>query len=134
MLLAVTAAAEDDVLAAVERFGQAYRSADVDVLKEMLTADYVHTNSASAPIGRDAWLSWVASRRTAIEEGRLRVVDYVNSDLDVVRHGEMAIVTGRNRTVSEEDGERRVSTLRFTMVWVKAEAGWKRAAFQDCRD
>ena len=94
----------------------------------------MHTNSSSTPIGRDAWLAWVSTRREAIEQGRLKVLEYENTDLDIVRHGEVAIVTGRNRTVADQDGTRRSTTLRFTMVWVKTDSGWKRAAFQDCRD
>lgn len=134
LLFATASGADDEVLDAVAAFGQAYRTADVDTLDRLLTEDYVHTNSSSSPIDRTAWLGWVATRRDAIASGRLAIIEYENTDLRVVRHGSMAIVTGRNRTVAEEGGDRRTSALRFTMVWVKTEAGWKRAAFQDCRE
>ena len=136
VLLAVAPAArgaDAEVLEAVSRFGDAYRDADVEFLSGMLVDDYVHTNSSSPPIGRDGWLEWVASRRDLIEQGSLRIVEYENSDLMVVTRGEMAIVTGMNRTVSENDGVRKESVLRFTQVWVRSEGVWKRAAFQDCR-
>jgi uncharacterized protein (TIGR02246 family) len=133
-LFAAVVHADDDLLAAVERFGDAYRDGEVEVLAGMLTEDYVHTNSSSTPIGREKWLAWVSTRRTALDEGRLRVLEYENTDIRVVRHGDAAVVTGRNRTVSEESGATKTSSLRFTMVWVKTESGWKRAAFQDCRE
>lgn len=126
-------ASEGEVRQAVATFGKAYRAADVETLAGMLTDDYVHTNSSSAPIEREAWLGWVASRRAAIDAGTLSVVEYENADLEVVVHGDAAVVTGTNRTVSIENGERRESKLRFTMLWVKAGGEWKRAAFQDCR-
>ncbi len=128
------ALASEDVLAAVAKLGDAYRDADVVTLSGMVTDDYIHTNSSSPPIDRDAWLGWVASRRAALDDGTLRVVEYEMTDLRVVRHGDAAIVTGLNRTVAEEKGKTRASKVRFTMLWVKTDAGWKRAAFQDCRE
>jgi len=122
-----------EILEVVEKIGQAYRDANVEALERLVTDDYVHTNSTFAAIGRDAWLGWVVSRRQALEAGTLRVVEYENDDLKVVRRGETAIVTGLNRTIAEADGERTVSRVRFTMVFVRVDGVWKRAAFQDCR-
>ena len=125
--------ADDAVVEAVQRLGAAYRDADVATLESLITDNYAHTNSSSKPIDREAWLGWVASRGRAIEEGRLRVLEYDTSELAVVRHGDTAIVTGLNRIVRERDGRRAESAVRFTMVWIKTDQGWKRAAFQDCR-
>ena len=125
--------AGDPVLEAVQRLGTAYRDGDVETLESLITDQYVHTNSSSKPIDREAWLGWVANRAKAIDEGRLRVLEYDTSGVTVLRHGDTAIVTGLNRTVREHDGRREESAVRFTMVWVKTDEGWKRAAFQDCR-
>ena len=125
--------ADDDVLAVVRQIGNAYRDADVATLENLVTENYVHTNSSSKPIDRKAWLGWVASRAKAMEEGRLAVLEYETSDLEVVRHGASAIVTGMNRVVRVRDGKQEESAVRFTMVFVETASGWKRAAFQDCR-
>lgn len=127
------AAADEDILDVVRQIGHAYRDADVETLDRLVTESYVHTNSSSPPIGKDAWLRWVESRRQALDEGRLRVLEYETDELQVVRHGDAAIVTGRNRAVAEEDGARKESAIRFTMVFVREGGAWKRAAFQDCR-
>jgi hypothetical protein len=44
---AQTSNAEREVLAAVEQFGEAYRTADVQLLRSLLTDNYVHINGGS---------------------------------------------------------------------------------------
>lgn len=123
---------ENEVRAAVERFGQAYRDADVDTLKALLTRDYVHVNGNSGSrIDREQWLAWVASQRDLLDEGELLVEAYQVYDVQVDLYGSTAIVTGSVRSNGIRSGEAFSVNVRFTNVWIKQDGVWRRAAFHD---
>jgi ketosteroid isomerase-like protein len=130
--LTQTAESEADVLAAVERLGQAYRAADMQTLGGLLTDDYVHTNGGSGSrLNRDQWLSWVGSQRELLDSGELRIDTYEVSDTRVELYGNVAVVTGIVRSSGVRNNEPFGVHVRFTNVWVKRDGVWRRAAFHD---
>ncbi|MFW6085172.1 MAG: nuclear transport factor 2 family protein [Gemmatimonadota bacterium] len=131
-VLAQDVSPEDEVRAAVERFGQAYRDADVGTLRGMLSPDYVHVNGGSGSrIDRDQWLSWVASQKRLLDEGELRIESYEVTDTRIQLHGNTAVVTGTVSSEGVRSGEPFRVNVRFTNVWVDEDGTWRRAAFHD---
>jgi ketosteroid isomerase-like protein len=122
---------ERDLRTRISAFDAAFVRGDVDMLDEMLTERYRHTNAGSMPLTKSQWLGWIASRRSRMDEGRLKYDRYATEELDVVMTGDRAIVTGRNRAVGTKEGEEFTVDIRFTHVWVRNEGKWKRAAFHD---
>ena len=123
---------EAAVRAAVSAFGEAFAAADVGVLGDMLTANYLHVNGSSGNvIERAAWLSWIASRREEMRSGALVVETYEVGDVLVRMSGRTAVVTGVVRSTWTRHGEPGTSNLRFTNVWLEEAGQWRRAAFHD---
>jgi ketosteroid isomerase-like protein len=120
-----------DLETTVAEFAAAFLTADTARLGRMLCTKYVHTNMDGSVHTKESWLAWVGSRRREIESGRLVIESYDNSDVQIVLHGSMAIVTGINTTAVSQMGRRETRRLRFTQVWITAGSRWKRAAFHD---
>jgi ketosteroid isomerase-like protein len=115
-----------EVRAAVAKFAEAFRDGDVKVLESMLTPDYRHTNGGTGSIlGRDEWLSYVRTR------GPVTFTRYENEDLKIDLRGEVAVVTGVNRSAGTRGGGGFDMALRFTQTWVQTADGWRRASFHD---
>jgi len=127
------AGAEAEVLARVDAFARAFEAADTVALDSLLTEDYVHCNSDGSRLTREAWLTWLASRRAEIAAGQFRWNRYRNIEIEVRVHGDAAIVTGVNESSGVRNGRPFRSRLRFTQVWVRGPTGWRRAAFHDSR-
>ncbi len=124
---------EAEVLARVAEFGDAFVAADAEKLSEMLTDDYVHSGPTGSVRTKQEWLSWVTTRREAINSGNFRIDTYENDELIVRIHADTAIVSGRNSATGIRDGQPFTWRIRFTNVWVKQEGQWRRAAFHDSR-
>lgn len=127
------AGAEAEVLARVDAFARAFEAADTVALDSLLTEDYVHCNSDGSRLTREAWLTWLASRKAEIAAGQFRWDRYRNTEVEVRIHGDAAVVTGINESRGVRKGQPFQSRLRFTQVWVRGAAGWRRAAFHDSR-
>ncbi len=127
------AGAEAEVLARVDAFATAFEAADTVALDSILTEDYVHCNSDGSKLGREAWLTWLASRKAEIAAGQFRWNRYRNIEVEIRVHGDAAIVTGINESSGVRNGQPFQSRLRFTQVWVRGPSGWRRAAFHDSR-
>lgn len=123
---------EEGVRVAVQKFGQAYRKADVGTLRGLLTRDYVHTNGSSGNrINRDQWLTWVGSQKELLENGELLIETYELSDIRVRIYGNAGVVTGKVKSNGIRKGEPFSVNVRFTNVWIKEKEVWRRAAFHD---
>ncbi len=138
LLLVSLAAAADDkpvdmsLQDSVLLFGLNYRTANTDMLAQMLTADYVHINGGSGNVNdRDAWLSWVRSQRTALDAGTLVVDAYEIKDYQQRIYGDTAFVTGVVESSGSKEGAAFKTKIRFSNVWVKKDGRWLRAAFHD---
>lgn len=120
------------VITAVEKFGEAYQQADVEVLRQMLAPGYVHVNGGSGNrIDAEQWLDWVSSQRALIDAGELRISSYEISDTKVEMMGHSAIVTGVVSSSGVREGALFETRIRFTNLWTLVDGNWKRAAFHD---
>ena len=124
---------EEQVRAAVERFGKAFVEADVSALESLLSDDYIHVNGSGSVLNKQQWLEYIKSRKAELESGRLKIESYENDDLMIRIHGESAVVTGRNVAKGKRGGQTFTTRLRFTHLWIKEGGQWKRAAFHDSR-
>lgn len=122
---------ETRLRSSLRKFNDAFVAADTALLGSLLTADYVHTNGSSAPVGRQPWLSYVASRKTALENGTLQIIDYQTSDLEISWLENAAIVNAKVTVEQVQNGQRQKSIFRVTHVWKDEYGVWKRAAFHD---
>ena len=121
------------LLKRVEEFNNAFKLGDIEKLESMITEDYVHTNSNSKSIGKTEWVNYLKKRKAALDDGTLKVENYIMDDTEVVIHDDMAIVTGKISFTSIRSGERKDNEIRITNVWVKEGQEWKRAGFHDTR-
>ena len=121
------------VFQALEKFSNAYRDADVAILSEMLTDQYIHSNSGGPIIRKEGWLKWVATRKTAIEGGLLIYEDYQNEDVVVETYSDAAVVHGINIAKGTENGKPFDKRIAFTHTWIKEGSTWKRASFHDSK-
>lgn len=125
---------ESQVRAALDTFLVAFRDGAVEVLERMITANYMHCNSGSPIIGRDAWLDYNRRRRQQLDDGSLIVDSYETREIAVEIVGpEMAVLSGLNINRGRRNGEPYESIVRFTQTWVLQDGHWKRAAFHDTR-
>ncbi len=124
---------EEEVRERVEMFGQAFVRADADALAEMLTDDYVHTNTNGSVLDKETWLTWIRQRHLEIESGKISIDHYENEDVEVRLYGKTAVVTGKNISEGVREGEPFRTFLRFTNVWVDMDEAWRRAAFHDSK-
>ena len=123
--------ARANVVAAVHRFADAFRSGDVPTVDALLHERYVHTNGANKSTDRRAWVAWFTSRSQKIKNGELAVLEYDMSDLDVEVVSDVAVVTGLVQSTTQTSGATEHSRIRFTNVWVCGAGQWKRLAFHD---
>jgi ketosteroid isomerase-like protein len=122
----------DDVRAAVEKFGQAYVAADVEVLGSLLADPYLHVNGGTGTVLNEAsWLAWIETRREALDDGSLVIETYEVEDLVIRMRRDSAIVLGIVRSTGVENGVAFDTAIRFSNLWVLEGEDWKRALFHD---
>jgi hypothetical protein len=109
--------AAQEVESAVRRCDAAWARSDVAALDGLLAESYVHADVFGKVQRRADWLA---------EAGRPRHVAITSEDLAVRVHGRIAEVTGADVITTPE----RAESLRFTQVWIKRGASWRRAAFR----
>ena len=122
---------EQELMAAINRFNTAFKEADIATLENMITDDYIHTNGASSPIGKESWLAYLRERKQDIETGEFKLLKYVMSEKQAVFHGHTAIVTAKISVVHEKDKILSLQAYRVTNIWVYQDGAWKRAGFHD---
>jgi hypothetical protein len=127
--------AEVAVRDAFSAFRHAFVTADLPVLRALLTDDYVHTNGRSGEVlDRQQWLGYMTARRTELDQGSLIIDTYLVDDLEVRIQGEAAdsaVVTGVAISSGRRHGAPFESRVRFTNLWVQRDGAWRRAAFHD---
>lgn len=114
-------------------FNKAFVRADTEVLKQMLTEKYIHTNHGNPPIRSASWLKYIESRRQKLEQGVLQIELYETGELDFQYHGNTGVITGIVQSKGTNNGEPFEVNIRFTQLWVFENDRWKRAAFQDSK-
>ena len=102
------------------RLADLLRTGAFDEYEEHLTSNYVRTTD-----GRIQTREQVLAGFRAAPSG---LVEMSPSDLEVRVHGDAAVLTGRLRTVREEDGRTIPSESRFTKTFVREDGRWRLAA------
>ncbi|MEM9648546.1 MAG: nuclear transport factor 2 family protein, partial [Bacteroidota bacterium] len=98
-------AVKDEQLVALNQFNRAFQNGDVDTLDSMITSNYVHTNGSSKSFGKEAWIGYLKKRSAEIKEGNLEVFQYEMDEMELVFHGNSAIVTGRVKVGQKSAGK-----------------------------
>jgi hypothetical protein len=109
--------AAEEVETAVRVSDAAWARSDVATLEGLLAEGYVHADGLGGVQRRAAWLA---------DAGMPRNVAITSADLAVRVHGRTAVVTGSDVIATTATAEMR----RFTQVWIKRGASWRRAAFR----
>ena len=117
----------------INLFNKAFEQADNRTLAQMITDNYVHTNSSWKSFGKEEWLGYMEKRKDRIESGELKISNYRTEELEIELMGQSAIVTGKIVMDGVEDGESFHKEIRITNFWVVDEGIWKRAGFHDTR-
>lgn len=115
----------------MEELNQAFVEADTARLSTLITNDYVHTNGNSAPIGRDVWLEYIATRKNSLEAGSLEILDYQSSEVKLTILENTAIVNTKVAVTEIINGNKQENAYQVTQVWKDEHGLWKRAAFHD---
>jgi diamine N-acetyltransferase len=125
-------AARRELVRALAEFRDAFAKSDAATLARLLADDYVHTNGGSGQVlGREAWLGYVRVRRAELDDGSLRVEEYVVSPPDIRFRAAAAVVLQQVTTAGIRKGEPFRSRVQVTQVWVREGGRWRRAAFHD---
>jgi len=111
-------------------FTAAFQAGDVATLDTLLAEHYSHTNNASPPLDRAAWLETMARRGQARASGS-DTTSFSNSDVKVRIAGNTAVVTGLSTMRGERNGKPFGLKIRYTHVWEWVGEDWYRVAFQD---
>jgi hypothetical protein len=109
--------AVEEVETAVRLSDAAWARSDVAALDGLLAERYVHADALGRVQRRAAWLA---------DAGQPRNVAIACADLAVRVRGRVAVVTGADVITTPE----RAETRRFTQVWIKHGASWRRATFR----
>lgn len=123
--------AREELLAAIAKFNEAFKTCNLTVLKAMITDNYLHTNGNLKSIGKADWLGYLEKRKKAVESGNLEVLTYNMDETAVALYGNMAIVTARISAAGRMQDSIQNNEYRVTHVWIKESGMWKRAAFHD---
>jgi hypothetical protein len=109
--------AAEEIASRVRLCDEAWARSDVAALDGLLAERYIHADERGRVRYRADWLA---------DAGKPRNVSVSCDDLAVQVHGDVAVVTGSDLIATPE----RPEVLRFTQVWVKRDAAWRRAAFR----
>ncbi|MEM9545817.1 MAG: nuclear transport factor 2 family protein [Bacteroidota bacterium] len=122
---------EKELIQAIEKFNQAFREGNVDLLETMITDNYQHTNGNSKAFGKDSWINYLRKRKKDIESGNLVVNDYIMEESNIERFDDMAIITAKIKVTNTRNTLLSKNEYRVTNIWVVEGGTWKRAGFHD---
>ncbi|WP_157637984.1 nuclear transport factor 2 family protein [Flexithrix dorotheae] len=117
----------------INEFNQAFNTADLEKLEQMVTENYLHTNGNSKPIRKETWLNYLKKRKRSLESGELKIENYQMTETEIEMYDDMAIVSTRISFISNNSGTEKEQEFRVTNIWVKEGNDWKRAGFHDYR-
>src|SRR5690349_18959131 len=111
------------VLALEQRWTDAYRVRNIQVMTSMLHDDFVITVEDGNVYGKVGYMSHTMDTATQVE-----LAD--ESNLKVHMHGNVAVVTGAYHEVGSSQGKRYEYHDRLTDVWMKNGSEWQLIAAQ----
>jgi ketosteroid isomerase-like protein len=121
--LAAPLAAQDGAAAQVrrleEKWTEAYKERQIDILSSLLTEDFVITVEDGNTYSKAGYITHSADPSVKVEVAEL-------SDLRVrVRGGNLAVVTGAYHEIGRSNGKPYEYHDRLTDVWVRVGNGWR---------
>ena len=122
---------KEGLLAAINKFNNAFQEGNTSTLETMITSNYLHTNGNSKSIGKRDWFNYLSKRENRIKSGNLQVIDYSMEETAIEFYGNIAIVTGKIIVTNKENEKVKKNQYRITNVWVNEFGNWKRAGFHD---
>ena len=103
--------------------GRAYAKRDLAALASLTADDYVQTDVRGGVSNRAQWLDFVRNRKSEL------TVDC--DSVEVHFYGDTAVVTGGWTYTRMLPDKNATTRSRWTSVWTKSGADWKRHAFQN---
>ena len=113
------AAAAGQVRKLEEKWAEAYKEREIDLLSTLLTEDFVITVEDGNVFSKAGYITHSADPATKVEVAEL-------SDLRIkVRGGNIAVVTGAYHETGRTNGKPYEYHDRLTDVWVRVGNGWR---------
>ena len=103
--------------------GHAHASRDIDALDRLTAEDYSPTDARGTVLKRAEWLEFVGKRTSTL------TVECDGVEVNLY-HGTAVVTGGWTYTNHKPDADV-VTHSRWTSVWTKERATWKRHAFQN---
>ena len=116
----------DDVTEADRRRIRAMLNKDVGALQQLLASDLVYTHANGKKDNRESLIAAMLSGAAAYRRIEPTYTDIRDFGGTVALAGEAEV------TVSSY-GERRLSAIRFTALWVQSDSGWQLAIWQSTK-
>jgi ketosteroid isomerase-like protein len=113
---------EASLLDLARQLGQAWAVQDVTKRERLIDDPYFHTDASGRTLGRAEWLADVP------RQGQRPTITFDDAKVQII--GPVAVMTGRNVVTMTADGNAVERALRFTQVWRRHGAAWRRAIFQ----
>lgn len=129
--LSQSGSSKEALIKALNTFNEAFQKGDIKILESMITENYVHTNGNAKSINKRTWLNYLRKREQEINSGELEVLNYQMLEMEIVLHGNVAIVTGKVAVTNKRGEEIQENAYRITNIWVNENGTWKRAGFHD---
>lgn len=122
---------KENLSKAIDKFNEAFKNGNNEVLQSMVTENYMHTNGNSKSIGKTDWFNYLSKRENEIRSGNLEVIEYKLNETKMEFYGSVAIVTGKISVSNKKNNEIQKNEYRITNIWVNESGKWKRAGFHD---
>jgi len=110
--------AASKVLAAEAKWNEAYKRNDVGALNSLLADDFIITVEDGSTFSKAGYIAYAS-------EGVLRVEISEMSNLKVILHGDVAIVTGAYHEKGMTKGKPYEYHDRLTDVWLNTDGKWQ---------
>jgi ketosteroid isomerase-like protein len=111
--------------------GRAYARQDLTALDKVNAEDYTQTDTRGVMVTGTEYPAYVRERTAATFRNNVSTLTIECDSIEVRLYGDAPVVTGGwAYTMQKTDGNR-VRRSRWTSIWTKYPAGWKRHAFQN---
>ena len=103
--------------------GHAYARRDLPALERLTADDYAQIDVRGGVLARWEWLEFVKNRKSELT--------VETDDVHISNYGDVAVITGHWTYTLKANGNNKITYSRWTSVWTRYPAGWKRHAFQN---